>query len=448
MESKIKLIMNNKEINSLGELRENFEPETILKHHLNGDLSKWLEQHYYDREASEIKSIPINQPNCLSKICKALSIKCDDTIHMSAEEKAIYEARKKKISEVVNNEKILANINLVALNQGELASLLDKKEKRIFLCKGSFSIPIRVSGTEYICIGGATIENPYTKSQYEKAGIRVIGYKLPEEENPDTIHLAKEAAISNGYDDFQENHTSLAIAFHKLMKSQKCINTYHVPYNSFIAGKAFTSKSECINARDNCIRKAYEDAEKRFSSSSTKSIAREAAEYYSKHISYAFENNTKKLETLCGIIGKTDEYLKLKEKIDNSHKALLREFNSELDDNRDYYNMYDFNYFIEQVDVEEHDYRVSDEFIFRAIETLFANNIEYTIHDLYNAIREIENDTDKYANTFFGTAFDIYKSYVAEIEKILDLIGSDLPEMSNDETVETYLTRCCIEKTA
>lgn len=442
----VSLILKRKRIQTLSQLRENFNSDEVIKYHIDGILEKWLIQHYYENEASKIAAITINETGCLAKLCSALGVDYISNANLSEEEKMIYEKKKNIISEYTNDATILSEVMLVALNQEDLAELINRNEKKIYLCKESFSIPIRVPGIEYICIGGANIDNPYTKEQYEKAGIHVRGFELPLTENPETIELAKNAARNNGYDDFHETHSPLATVFHNRLKSYKMLRSYRMPYDSSIASKFYRSKSECEKAKEHCIKKAYADAESHFTTSSSKSISKAAANFYCKYILSAFEDTAKGLEKLSTILGLDDEYLILRKKIDSCYRLLLTKFDKELDENHDFYSMYNFDYFMNQVEIEKHDFRVSEDVIFKTIETLFTDNIEYTITDIYSAIQELESDVNSHANTFFGTAFSIYNSYVTDIEKILDKLGKGLPEMADNEEIDDYLTRCCCIK--
>lgn len=446
--TKIELILNGIHIHSIKELRENFDAEEIMKYHIEGSLLKWLEQHYYENEASKIKAVETNQSGCLSKLCSAIGVDYIPEQNMTEEEKMEYNKKRSIVSEFTDDSNILSELMLVALNQEDLANLLNHGEKKIYLCKDNFSIPIRVSGIEYIGISGAKIDNPYTKTQYEKAGIKVIGFELPEEENTEICEYAN-SSICEGteeYDDFYEFHTPLATILHNKLKSYKLFNTYIAPYNSSVSGKFYKSKSECETVKEKYIRKAYDDAQRHFTSGSSTSIAKKTAEFYSKCIKSAFYDNRKKLEILCSIIGKSDEYNALDDKINKCHKNLLSEFDAELNDNRDFYNMYNFDYFIDQAYIEEHDYRISENALFRTVENLFTDSVKYTISNLHSVIHEIETDVDSNANTFYSTAFSIYNSYITEIEKILDIIGKELPDIDEGEEAEDYITRCCIKK--
>lgn len=445
-EKKIELILNGTTIHSLKELQEHFNADELMKYHIDGELLLWLQQHYYEKEAEEVEKIDYHKPGCLPKLCSALGIDYIASASLSEEEKEKWEQRKKIVSEYTTDEKILSKLWLVATNQEELAELLNRKEKQIYLCNETFSIPIKVSGIEYINIGNATIDNPYTKEQYEKAGIKMSGFTLAKAENPATSKLAKDAAIANGYDDFHETHTPLATAFHNKLKSGKYINTHRIQFDTSIASTFFKSKYECETTRKRCIQKAYDEATNYLTSGNSISLSNEVADYYSERIISAFTGSRDKLETLCSINGTSELYRVLTDKIDNSRKKLKTIFEKELDDNSDYYSLYKFEYFLEMVDIEKHDNRISEDFLGQAFEALFTDNIQYTLSDLFSAIIEINNDLDKYATTFYSAALSEYKLYVSEIEDLLDKIGKNLPATNEKEDVEDYITRCCVKQ--
>ncbi len=442
----VTLVLNGNEILSLKDLREHFQAEEIMRYFLEGTLTQWLEQNYYEVQADAIKRIDSKHPGCMKKLCLALGVDYLESDHLSEEDRNKLEERRKLVSEYTSDPKILSEIWLVATNQSELAELIDRGEKNIYLCKNSFSIPISVPDMNYIVLEPASIENPYTAKQYERAGIHVSGICLPENENPETVMIAHEAAIHHGYDDFHEYHSPLASVFHKKLKSSERYPFFDVPYNSSLGGKFFSSKSECTSVRDRCVRKAYDYAQSVLSVGTSNSISKEPATFYSEHIQSVFSDMRQDLEKLSKLNGTETACQNLFQKVDNSYRSLLESFDQELKDNSDYYKMYDFNYFIEKADIETHDHRISEEFFWRAMETIFSDSIEYSINDLYSVISEIEHDLKDYANTFYGTAFSIYKNYVSEIEQLLDTIGNHLPEMEPEESLEDYLIRCCAKK--
>lgn len=77
------------------------------------------------------------------------------------------------------------------------------------------------------------------------------------------------------------------------------------------------------------------------------------------------------------------------------------------------------------------------------LETVLTDNVQYTITNITEPVFEMENDLNDYANTFFKTIHSDYMDYVAGIEELIDGIGSDLPEMEEEETLDAYLIKLC-----
>lgn len=219
------------------------------------------------------------------------------------------------------------------------------------------------------------------------------------------------------------------MVIHKL-KCQKLFNSHRVSFDSTLARKSFKSKAECSNSKENCIRKAYDEANSYFISTSTNALSNEAAKYYSDNISSTLAPILPQLAAFSEQTNAQKHYALLCETIDQGYKNLLDEYTNELAENQDYYRMYKYEYFIDQVEIEEHDYRFSDNFFGKAIETLFTDSIEYTLSNLHETIGELNNDLEDHANTFYNTAYNIYKDYVKRIEKSIDSIVGKLPESS------------------
>lgn len=441
----VELVLNGQTIHSLKELRENFDAEELMDYHRNGDLLLWLNQHYYETEANAIEEIDSDQPGYIHKLCAIFDVEYLSSKHMTSEEQALWEEKKQIVSKYTSDPSILSELWLVAMNQEELAALLDQGEKKIYLCNESFSIPIKVAGVDYICIGNVTIDNPYTKEQYEKAGITVTGITLPLEENQATAELAKKAAEANGYDYFGDTHSPLTTEYHDQLKYAGLFHIHHVSYNNSLETKYFKSKSECKNARDTCIKNAYSEAESYTTPDNSNSFAKKAALFYSDKILAVFQTARPKLEALSTLTGTKETYAKLLVKVNHCYDHLLAEFEKELIDNKDYYDMYDLDYFINQVDIEEHDYRIGDDFLTRTLEGLFTDSVEYTINDLHLALNEIESDLNNHANTFYRAAFNIYKCYITDIEELLEQIGKNLPDKMEEEDFDAYMDRCCLD---
>lgn len=448
MEEKATLIFGEQTIKSLKELREHFDKEACLAALKDGTLYRWLVQHYYEKEAQGIKRLRIEDKDCLRTLCKILSVDYAANQELSEEEKNALEAKRAEVSKFTSDEKILNALYLVAMNQEELAQLIDAGETTIYLCNDAFTIPLRKSGITYIGIGTVELENPFTKEQYQKAGITVENITLPEKADPETEAFAKAAAKENGYDDFAENHTELATAFHKALKIRRMIPRYSLPLNSSIASKFFTSKSECENAKKDALSKAYHKASDYVTPGNSKCFAKDATTYYCEILMDIFQPLMDDLQRLCSLTKNESLFKQIEDKVKNCKTNLNAAFEEELTDSADYYAMYNFDYFMDQVDVEEHDFCVSDDnTITKFFEALLTDNIQYTIPDILSTVREMEDDLNEHADTFFKAAHTEYENYVKKIEELIDMLGkNNMPAMNENESLKEYLSRLCVKQ--
>lgn len=252
--------------------------------------------------------------------------------------------------------------------------------------------------------------------------------------------ILSEINIADEY--YYEEHPALTNFFHDKMNSNKYIKSHHIFYDSSVNSKFYTSKYDCIKERDKCIKEAYDKAQKYLDSDSSLAFSKEATEYYCKRIEDAFCGYLTLLENICNATGNSEIYDALQDKIKNCRTYLGEKFVEELTDNYDYYRMYKFDYFIEQTEIEEHDFRITENGFMHLVETLFADNVQYTINGIHKAISEIQNDIDSFAGIYFNAVYNIYFSYVKDIEKLLDIIGVELPEMNENEEPRDYLKRC------
>ncbi len=316
------LELNNTVIHSLAELREHFHAEELLTALLNENLYIWLEQYYYESEAEQVSHLKIEDKNCLKDLCRILGINYNDVKRMTDEELEELDSRKALIAQFTADEAILNAPWRVALNQEELSALINSGEKQIYLCKETFSIPIHVPGITYTVIGDARIETPYTLTQYHNAGITITGISLPETTDPKTSVIAKEAAKANGYDDFAENHCPLAIAIHKALKSRPMTDIYRLPCEASATIKQYTSKSECTAKIKALVTNAYEIAEKRFDAYGSKSIANQAATFYSEGITQIMGPLKDNLKRIAIMTNQNEAYRSLEPLIDKCQKNL------------------------------------------------------------------------------------------------------------------------------
>lgn len=379
---KVTLTLQETTIHSLKGLREHFNRDEILTAFTNDTLAVWLEQHYYETEAEQLRSVSSGDHNRFRKICRIFQVNYMDYMSLSEEEKK-NQAQKEEII-----KKVISDTNA------------DEK----------------------------------------------LLEELPVTENPETADAARVAAAANGYDSFHESHSALATLFHNLLKTHRLYEHYHLPFNSSVMGTFYNSHSECNAAKKEALEKAYNKARRHVSPGDSKCIAKAATEHYTSHIHDVFTPEIlEKLQTLCEIRQKAPLYQKLQDQIKHCKKDISSLLEAELLENADFYAMYQFDYFMDQVEIEEHDYRISEGGFLRALETLAGGSIQYTITDIHSAISEMEEDINDHANTFFNTAQSEYQYYCQEIEELLQEIGNDFSEQKENESVSDYLQRLCSE---
>ena len=151
------------EVSTLEELRENFDLEAVVNYFKSGDLLKWLEDRFYDDEADAISEIRAGDDNLAAKICAALNVECNYNLEF------MQRVREKKsiLSEKTDDESIIDNAVTTALNQEDLATLIQMDYKTIYLCGELFNVPIRVPNMKYIGILGTPKIKIRAKSQEE-----------------------------------------------------------------------------------------------------------------------------------------------------------------------------------------------------------------------------------------------------------------------------------------
>lgn len=242
---------------------------------------------------------------------------------------------------------------------------------------------------------------------------------------------------------YEDHHTPLACAFHSRLEAFKYTEYYSLPFDSRIVGEFYNSKTACEKARKQCIETAYRTAMQHFTPSSALCIANDAVKFYTKCIEHVFLPIIDLMEELCKSTNQPTAFARLKELVTGCRSELKQTFDTELQKNASYYALYDINYFIEKVPIEKHDFRVNEDVVFKLLETLLADNVQYTITDIYTSICEMEHDLNNHANTFFTTAYSEYTHYISEIEHLLDGIGHGFPPLQDGERANDYIHRIC-----
>ena len=171
---KFPLKMRGVDVRNLEDLRENFDLNAAVAYFKDGKLLKWLEARYYDDEADEVSSLNESASDFREKLCAALGVEFEG-------DDSRVEEKKNRLRELTDDESIIDNAAVTALNQEDLADLLDAGTSTIYLCGTRFSIPIRVTDKKYIGV----LDTPEIKiransqAELDAQNISFVNVRLP-----------------------------------------------------------------------------------------------------------------------------------------------------------------------------------------------------------------------------------------------------------------------------
>lgn len=428
--------INGKEIHSLEELRQNFDIKAVTAAFLDQTLERWLSDCFYEHQADSMKALDhVLGDETERELCRILGIDYEASGIMTEEQRAVYERKCNVIRQYSDDTSLLAHAFDTATNQAELADFLHNGKRTIYLCGGSFQVPIRVSGIHYIGIGNPKMEAPFTEEQYKRAGITFEGIALPTIPTKETLLAAEKAAAEHGYDNFAERHNALASLVHFSTKGHRLSTHLRLKWDLSVASEFYKSKTAAENAAQREIDTTYEQANSFFSPGCRTCISNELSERYAALISKGCGSLAKQLSPWCS--GNTilkQRLLDMDQKIVSAAEELHRRFDRELSESSDYYSMYKRSYFHERVDIEMNDYNLDlfESSLLNGLARLFHDESEYFVNNLHETISEMEEDVNSHADTFFGRAYEEYCNYCAEIEEIAEEIGADLSDDDMD----------------
>ena len=459
------LKLNGHEVNSLQELREHFEPNTIRNAFADGTLERWLRDRYYEREADAVAELrqplknknemqeepelpPIYkavwrtffgsvekeddslQPFIIQKteymLCRTLGVNYADAEMMTAEQRADYDRKLGALRQFTEDPDLLSKAVETATNQSELARLLNCAYQEIILCNASFSVPIAKGNVRYICVGNVKLENAFTAEQYRRAGITVEGIELPETTDKAATDTARRAAKSHGYDDFDDNHNSFASMVHQALKTSSCWCGDSMLNSTFAAADAdfFRTAVQAKQAANKVVNAAYDQASAYIAPDSSKNVAEKAAAWYERKL----QSLQTILVQLRGAAVQEDALKKLAELADGALPELRRQFNAELREDAGYYKMYQRSYFLEKPEIEAMDDPTESELANRVLRLFSDDGMNYAINGLMETVGEIQDDLDSRAKTFSERAHDLYHEYCEKIEEAAQELGEKLPD--------------------
>ncbi|SHK24917.1 hypothetical protein SAMN05216582_10138 [Selenomonas ruminantium] len=153
--------------NSLEELREHFDIDTIVSHFLSGKLQEWLDDRYYEDEASQVSELSKDSPELHNRLCAILGVEHVNSDNTDIESLERLNEKKSILRQKTSDKQIIDNAAITALSQEDLADLLDANESIIYLVGEKFNIPIRMTNKKYIGILGTPVIKIQAKNPEE-----------------------------------------------------------------------------------------------------------------------------------------------------------------------------------------------------------------------------------------------------------------------------------------
>ncbi len=154
------IFKNGVEINTLADLRKNFDFRKIMAYFQEKKLVAWLDDRFYSDEADSIKAIKPTDKYAPQKICDVLGINYEDYSEDldDAETIAWRKKRRLHLSKYTDDPAIIKKVDNVAFTQDDLEDILSDSPipEVIYLCDNFFRFPsgiLRKSFITYIGLG-------------------------------------------------------------------------------------------------------------------------------------------------------------------------------------------------------------------------------------------------------------------------------------------------------
>lgn len=132
-------------IQTMQELKENFDLKRIVYTFDGEKFARWLEERLYDKEAEEIRKLKIEDKDLAENLCKIFGMDYDEFREQLDDPKTIAwrKERRERLKKFTSDAEISKRIDDVAFDQNDLEDILldEVLPKKIYLCGESFVFP-------------------------------------------------------------------------------------------------------------------------------------------------------------------------------------------------------------------------------------------------------------------------------------------------------------------
>lgn len=156
MAKKIKfplILKDGVQVRTLEELQDNFDFDRIYDYFVAGKLLIWLNDRYYEDESEQIGGLTGEETDFQKRVFEIFGIPFTEEPQSNLEAKKRNREKYEKVKHYTDDEEILSNLDAIAMNQEELADLLDEDYSTIYLFEGTYKIPLSRTGVNYCGLG-------------------------------------------------------------------------------------------------------------------------------------------------------------------------------------------------------------------------------------------------------------------------------------------------------
>lgn len=265
------LQMNGTDVRTIEELRENFDLSSVLGYLTNGKLVTWLEDRYYDNEATAVRALSTDETDLNQKLMSILGVSDDvKTEEIDLEEIQRRNEKLMLLRQITDNEEIIDNVDCVAFNQDELYDILDDGKETIYLCQSEFEVPLSVQNKIYI-----GLENPKVKlRQIESVNLDTLNVRFKnvlfsDELSPELAEkICEDESEKEEKIDYESALNLIAEYKKKLIKVPSISLYYSISSLSLGSGSYFsygthiTSRNELVETIRQHIQEKYDNRSK------------------------------------------------------------------------------------------------------------------------------------------------------------------------------------------
>ena len=187
---KFPLDFDGVEVQTMEELRENFNFKKILEYFKTRKLIVWLEDRFYSDEADLLKALKPVDANIPQKICEALGVDYEEYAEELDDEETVAwrQERREKLRQYTDNERIIKRVDYVAFDQEDLEDIMRDAflPNIIYLCDNFFRFPsgmLRKTNIDYVGLGRVAIKIDSQKPiDFRKLNISFRNIKFVDDE--------------------------------------------------------------------------------------------------------------------------------------------------------------------------------------------------------------------------------------------------------------------------